>query len=269
MLTRSLASLVSRLRQAVGALPQRLGWPTLLLALALAGVFALNSDGGFSDPTIDWDTAKNLAIAENLSPQHNFRLFTRQIPPSGEDEDPRYAPYSRFPIGSFALIKLIILPFGDNIAAELFAGRALMLAFFSAAALLSYHAIARIASNKWIALTATLIAFSSYHVLVYADHISNEMMIGLFGVMLTFHGMTIFIQDGKFRQLLIKACAALLLDWHVYALLAPFVLWGIGRELVAAVRARRRSDDSLFPSPPRLCSRTNAVMHLPPRGAAR
>ena len=119
-----------------------------------------------------------------------------------------------------------------------------MLAFFSAAALLAYHAILRIASNKWIALTATLVAFSSYQVLLHADRISNETMIGLFGVMLTFHGMTIFIQEGKFRQLLVKACAALLLDWHVYAVLAPFVLWGLGKDLAAAVRARRESSDA-------------------------
>ena len=245
MLTWSLASLDSRLRRAGAALPQRLGWPTLLLALALAGVFALNSDGGFSKPTLGWNTAKNLAIAENLSPQHNFRLFTRLVPPlPGEGEEPRYEPYSRFPIGSFALIKVIISPFGDNLAAAVFAARAIMLAFFSAAALLAYHAIARIASNKWIALTATLVAFSSYQVLLHADRISNETMIGLFGVMLTFHGMTIFIQEGKFRQLLIKACAALLLDWHVYAVLAPFVLWGLGKDLAAAVRARRESSDA-------------------------
>ena len=245
MLTRSLASLGSRLRRAVAALPRRLGWPTLLLTLALAGVFALNSDGGFSKPTLGWNTAKNLAIAENLSPQHNFRLFTRLVPPlPGEGEEPRYAPYSRFPIGSFALIKLIISPFGDNLAAAVFAGRAIMLAFFSAAALLAYHAIVRIASNKWIALTATLLSFSSYQVLLHADRISNETMIGLFGVMLTFHGMTIFIQEGKFRQLLIKACAALLLDWHVYAVLAPFVLWGLGKDLAAAVRSRYASSDA-------------------------
>ena len=246
MLTRSLTAPISRLRQAAGTLPQRLGWlPTALLALALAGVFALNSDREHFYAPIEWNSAKNLAIAENLSPQHNFRLFVRLTPPlPGEGEEPFYDPYHRFPIGSFALIKLVILPFGDDLGAKVFAGRMLMLAFLSAAALLAYHAIARIASSKWIALTAVLIAFSSYHILWFADHISNEMMIGLFGVMLTFHGMTIFVQEGKFRQLLIKACAALLLDWHVYALLAPFVALGLGRELFTAVRARYQSSDS-------------------------
>ncbi len=245
LLTRSLTAPDSRLRHAVGALQKRSGWlPTALLALALAGVFALNSDREHFYAHVEWDSAKNMAIAENLSAQHNFRLFLRLIPPpQGEDAELQYEPYGRFPIGSFALIKLLILPLGDNIGAAVFAGRLLMLASFSAAALLAYHAIARIASNKWIALTATLIAFSSYQVLWFADHISNEMMIGLFGFMLIFHGMTVFVQEGRFRQLLLKACVALLFDWHVYALLAPFVIYGLGKELVAAVRARRESPD--------------------------
>ncbi len=85
MLTRSLTAPDSRLRHAVGALPQRLGWlPTILLALALAGVFALNSGREHFYAHVEWDSAKNMAVAENLSPQHNFRLFLRLIPPPQE-----------------------------------------------------------------------------------------------------------------------------------------------------------------------------------------
>lgn len=231
------------MRQAVGAFRRhRERLPSLLLALAAAAMFLLHFDREHFYAPIEWNTARNMAIAENLSPQDNFRLFLRLIPRlSGEGEEPEYEPYSRFPIGSFALIKAIILPFGDDIGAAVFAGRMLMLAFFSAAAFLAFRSIARIVSNKWIALTAILIAFSSYYALMYANHVSNEMMIGLFGMMLAFHGMVLYIQEGKLRQLLIKICVALLLDWHVYAILAPFVALGLGSELVAAFSARQTS----------------------------
>ena len=45
--------------------------------------------------------------------------------------------------------------------------------------------------------------------------INPETVMDLFGVMLTFHGMVVFVQEDRFRQLLGKVCAALLLGWHV------------------------------------------------------
>lgn len=211
--------------------------PTLILALALSTLFVFNSDPERYYAPIRHDTAKNLSVAENLSIQHNFRMFTRLK--FDQEGEPAYEPYNRFPIGGFALINLAILPFGDNLAAKVFAARMLMLAFLCAAAFLAHRAIARIASNEWTALTAVSIAFSSYYVLRYGNWVSTEFMIDLFAVMLTFHGMVLFVQEGRFRQLMIKTFIALLLGWHVYAFLAPFVAIGFAGELIATVKARR------------------------------
>lgn len=216
----------------------RAALPTLLLTAALAWVVLLNSDPAhYYDAPMGWDTLKNLAIAENISPRHNFRLFMYQS--FEKDGEPYYEPYYRFPVGGFALIKLAILPFGENMLAKTFAARMLMLAFLAAAAYLAYYSVARIASSRWIALTATLIAFSSYYVLRYGNEVSNEFTMDLFMVMLTFHGMVVFIQERRFRQLLIKSCIALLIGWHVYALLAPFIALGIGNEVIQAMKMRR------------------------------
>ena len=211
--------------------------PLLLLALALATLFVFNSDRERFYAPLLHDTAKSLAIAENLSPDHRVRMFTRLT--FDEDGEPVYVPYNRFPIGGFALIKVVILPFGDDLAMKVFAARMLMLALLSAAAFLAYHAIARIASNRWIALTAVMIAFSSYYILRYSNWVSNEFMIDLFAVMLVFHGMVLFAQEGRFRQLAVKTCIALLLGWHVYAFLVPFIALGLVGELVHATKARR------------------------------
>ncbi len=229
---------VRSIRAMAAALSQRRDWlPPVLLALAMAVAVLLNFNRERFYAPLEWDTAKNLAIAENLSPAHNFLLFLRLTP--GEDGELRYATYSRFPIGGYALIKLAMLPFGDDLAAKAFAARMLMLAFFGGAAFLAYHSILRISSNRWIALIATLTPFSSYYLLRYSSWVSNEFAPDLFAVMLTFHGTVIFAQEGRFRQLVVKTCAAILLGWHVYAFLAPFIIFGLGSEIISAVKPRR------------------------------
>ena len=227
----------SPLRTVAAVLGRRWLWPALLLTAAMAVVLALNLDKAHFYAEFENDTAIKTAIAENLSPRHNFRMFTRLT--FTEEGELAYDMYSRFPIGGFALIKVVILPFGDNVAAKVFAARLLMLAFLAAAAFLAYYAIARIASNRWIALTAVLVAFSSYYILRYSNVVSTDFMMGLFAALLIFHGMVVFVQEGKFRQLLVKTCIGLLIAWHVYGLLLPFVALGLGGELINAIRARR------------------------------
>ena len=205
-----------------------------LLLVALSTVFLCSFDRGYFYRLGEHDghTVKNLAIAENLSPDHNFRLFPERQP--GPGGAPAYQMYSRFPVGGFALIKLAILPFGNDLSAKILAARMLMLLLFSAAALLAFHSLARITSQRWVALAATFLAFSSYYMLFYRDAVSNEMSMDLFAVMLVFHGMVVFVQEGRFRQLLARTCVALLLGWHVYAFLLPFLILGLTSEAVRA-----------------------------------
>ena len=175
-------------------------------------------------------------IADNLL-QHGFAML-RGVS-LGADGEPELDLYSRFPVGGFALLKLATMPFGDALAARVFAARLLMLVCLVAAMMLAYQALRRVATNGWIALAATSIGFSSYYILANSTSVSTEMMMDLLGVMLTLHGMVVFTQDrSRFRQLWVKSCAALLIGWHVYALLAPFLLLGLGGELVAAMRSR-------------------------------
>ena len=215
-----------------GLRPERLTlW---LLLLALSTLFLCNVDKGYfyRPGSPNWNTAKNLAIAENLSPRHRFRLSPGLRP--GPGGAPAYELYGRFPVGGYALVKLAILPFGNDLSAKVLAARMLMLLLFSAAALLAFHSLARITSRGWVALAATLMAFSSYYMLWYGNAVSVEYSVDLFAVMLAFHGMVVFVQEGRFRQLLAKTGVALLLGWHVYAFLLPFLVLGLGSEAVRA-----------------------------------
>ena len=231
--------------------------PPAMLLLALSSVFLFGGSRGYFGATgsmHDQLSAKNMAIVENLSIEHHFLMFIRQIPQA--DDKPTYHLYSRFPIGSYALIKLAVLPFGDGLSDKIYAARMLMLLFFVAAAVMAYLALARLASSRWIALTATSLAFSSPYLLYYGDAISNETIVDIFGALLVFHGMVVFEQEGRFRQLAVKTCIALLLGWHVYALLMPFIVFGLTRELV-----RARTDVSTPPPlPPRIMSTKRAAL---------
>ena len=221
------------------------GWlPPALLILALSALLVFGGDRSYfyRSWTHNEFTAKNLVIAENLSPRDNFRLFIWKT--LAEDGSPRYVMYGRFPIGGTALIKLAIAPF-DSLSAKITAGRALALLMFCGAVVFACLAVARLTSSRWIGVAAALAAFSSYYALYYSDSVSNETSMDLFGVMLTFHGMVVFVQDGRFRQLLIKACAALLVGWHVYALLLAFIVFGLAGEIASRLRGRPSISNSI------------------------
>lgn len=102
---------------------------------------------------------------------------------------------------------------------------------FAGTAALAHLSLCRLVSSKWTALAATVLAFSSYCCLYYNDLISAGAAVALFGLMLTFHGMVVFVQEGHFRQLMVKAVIALLLGGQVLVLLLPFLALGLAHEL--------------------------------------
>ena len=235
----AIAAAPGRLREWGRFWTRREALPPFLLLLALAAVFLFGNDRGhfYRGGHHDWLTSQHLTQAVNLSPRQNFLLYISRTPDA--EGNTAYTTYARWPIGSYALVKVATLPFGDNLAAGIYAARIVMLLLFAAAAVLAYLALARlcrdVCRDGWVALTATLLAFSSYHCLYYNDAFAPDAAPGLFGALLAFHGMAVFEQEGRFRQLLIKSCAGLLLCWPVYALLLPYIVFGIARE---AFRAR-------------------------------
>ena len=210
--------------------------PALLLALALSTVFVFGNDRGhfYRPGNHDAVTANHMALIGNLAADHNFaRFYFRTLQTDGT---PTYSPYHRLPPGGYWLLKLATLPFGDGLSERLHAARLAMLCFFVASATLAYLSAARLVANRWMATTATALAFAGYYTLYYNDVITPEAMVSLCGVFLVFHGMVIFEQERRFAQLLIKVCGALLLTWHVYALLLAFIVLSVGNQLTMILR---------------------------------
>lgn len=217
----------SRFRSLLAALP------LIILLVGMSTEFLFNNIIGYFKPYSH--SAFQLTVAVNFSPDHHFLGFLSQnLDAEGNIE---YQAYNRFPPGGYMLIKLVTLPFGSDLSSGIYIARLLVLVFFVGAAVMAYWSLCRLTSNQWIALTATFLAFSSTLMLRYNTTLLPEIMIGLFGFALTFHGMVIFAQEGRFRQLVLKACIALLLDWHVLALLMVFILLGIAKEITQTYKA--------------------------------
>ena len=241
-------------------LTRRAAIPLVLLLLALSTVFLTGHDRGhfyrsWSAPHYNFITAHEMAVAGNLSPKHGFLGFSNLT--LDDDGDLAYEAYNRFPIGGYVLLKLAMSPFGDDFSARIRSARTLMLALFVLSAVSAYLALCRLVASRWIALAATLMAFSPYYMLYYSDMVATQLLPSLFGVLLAFHGMVVFVQEGRFRQLLVKACAALLLGWHVYALLLAFIGLGLARGLGARIRRAgggvRRRPVAIWSSGPSPC----------------
>ena len=134
-------------------------WRFLPLLLALSTVFLFGDDRGYFYRSGYHNSlsSNNMTVAANRSLEHNLLGFHRQIP--NDDVLATYAPYNRFPIGGSLLITLVILPFDDDLSAQIYAARMLMLTFFAGAAVLAFLAFSRLTSNDWIALTVTLLTF--------------------------------------------------------------------------------------------------------------
>ena len=199
--------------------------PPILLLAALSTVFIFSNDRGnfYRTGHHDYVTADHLGIARNLSPAHNFLMFRFQ---ALTHDGVAYQPYNRFPIGAHALIKLFILPFSHGSVGELYAARVLMLVFFGGSAILAYLALGKILSNQWIALTATMLAFSSTYALYYNDMVAPDGITTVFGIFLTLHGLIVFSQENKKAQLFTKIAISLLLGWPVLIFLILFSLSG-------------------------------------------
>ena len=238
MMARSLTSRIRILRSAA---------PLYLLLIGMSTVLIFIERGNFYRNTLEYinrygaNASYHLAIAVNFSFSHHLLGFSSQSVDT-EGNIIYNNPYNRFPPGGYALIKLVTLPFGDDLSNRIYAAQVLTLGFFIGAAILAYWLLSRLISSRWIASTVTLMTFSSSLLILYNDMIMTEVMPALFGCMLTFHGIVVFLQEGRFRQLLIKSCIAVLLGWHVLALLFTFIILSQIKEFILNRRVKTVRD---------------------------
>ena len=223
-------------RLASGERPRILRWVPLAVLVAVLGIgfLAGGERGFFYRPwSPDWQTVQTLTLVENLSLERPFLAKRVYRTPEGRIA---YETYNRYPPGIVLVLKFALLPFDGDLPAQILAAQWLMLALFGTAAILAYLALTRITRQPVVAATATLLVCSSCYMLGYSDVVFVEMSVALFAVLLVFHGMVLWREEGRFWQLPVKMCVAVLFDWHVYALLAPYLALGLAHQLARAWR---------------------------------
>lgn len=229
----------SSLSASVATVPSPSKWRGIVcvcaLLAALSSVFIFGHERGhFYRPWTHNDiSAQSMAVAASFAAEHRYLLFYSRY--KNADGAPTYEVYNRYPFGTYLAINLAIrlasLPFGEDAAAQLYAARLLMLLFFAGAAVYAHLALCRITGRPEVALTATLLAFSSFYFLYYADMVGTEMP-GLFAFMMVFHALVRFSQDDNLWPLCAKTAVAICLDWHPIALALVFVVFGTAVALV-------------------------------------
>ncbi len=165
---------LAAVRRRLALPPRREAAPLALLLLALSSVFVFGGDRGYLYRQWAHDnlTVQTMTVARNLSPDDGFQMCRHRTLRDGE---PVCAyPYNAYPIGSYALVRLAAEAAGDGLARQLYAARLLTLAFFAGAAVLAWLALARLLGDRWIAAAATLLAWSSYYLLYYADQVGFQ-----------------------------------------------------------------------------------------------
>ncbi len=210
--------------------------PLALLLCTLASVVLLVPDRGLFSGKDHHNLQFPLTLAEsmtydylldaiNIWPRHYF-VSARSVDINADGELVPAALYNRFPIGGRLLLHLATSPFDDPWK-KVRVARTLIIGFFFGAATLACLALTALRIDRWAAVAATLLAFGSSFHFAYHDIVTNQGVMDLFAVMLVFHGLATFASAGRLGQLLAKTCVALLLGWHVYGLLLPFVVLGI------------------------------------------
>ena len=228
--------------RAVGRV-RRVGAPAALLLGCLAAVFVLGSASGrFTNPIADAALVRPLARAANLSAEHRFAAFTRRT--LDAEGAVRYDLDNDLPLPANLAAAVVAGHFDEDETAGLVALRVFAAVLVGLAALLTYGGLRRLLEHRWIALGATLLAFSAFFSPAFAAP-SPEGALALCAVFLSFHGMAVFVRGGGLRQLLGKSAAALALSFAALPLLLLFVLLGMAAE------ARRRFAGGTAPPPER------------------
>ena len=218
--------------------------PLLLLAACLAfALFSGQVGGRFARPAAgDSASVRTLARVTNLSAEHQFVPFERKV--LDADGAVAFERDRRLPSVSDYLFRGVTVLFGeDHRPAQLYAARIAAAALFCLAALLAYLSLVRLSGRRWVALGATLLAFSSFSGGSW-DLVAAEGAPALLAVFLAFHGTAVFVREGTLPRFLAQCALALTLSFAALFVLAPFLALGFASD-------RRRGDSPAAGAPAR------------------
>lgn len=194
--------------------------------IILAGIFIFLSekpDGGAIEGSIsDGTSAHGLVLSKNIiNSDHPLFMYSTKEFKNGKIE---YEGYNRFPFFSFLLTGLLISPFEENINLQIYFARQLMNLFFFISMFFAFKVVNELTKNKYLAVTVSLLAFSSYYLLSYHNMIFNDIP-SLLGCMVLFYGI-LKAQREKLTisKIIFYSIFPICLGWQPYAVLITWLL---------------------------------------------
>lgn len=196
--------------------------PVVLLLLAGLTIFLTErTDGGSIDGSIGSETsAHGMTLSKNLINSEHFLFgFSKKELQNGKVV---YDAYNRFPVFPFLLTGLLINSFDNNLSFQVYIARQLMNLFFFITLIVVYKLIELLVERKFLALSLTLIIFSSYYLLSYKDLIFNDMP-ALLGFATALYGaVKSQKQKLKIHEILFYSIIPVSLGWQPFAVLAAW-----------------------------------------------
>ena len=193
-------------------------WLPFIL-FALIGICILlteKHDGGAIDGSLyGSNSAHGITLAKNLiNSDHPLFMFVGKELSNGKTA---YDAYNRFPVFPFLIIGTFIRPFTNDLTLQIYIARQIMNIFFFLSLIIVFRFVYELTNNKYLAVSAALVTFSSYYMLSYNDMIFNDTP-ALFGFVTAFYGILAAQKNKlKFRHILFYALLPVSLGWQAYA----------------------------------------------------
>lgn len=149
-------------------------WLIILGTVALT-VFLMadqGKNGGFSRGHHGWVSAHSMSIASHVAPENGYLGYANVS--ISEDGKIRHHYFDRFPVWQAALTNGLIESQG-SFSNQVMTARTLMNVFFIMTFVSAYLLLFRLFADRMVALSATLLAMSSYYIAEYRDMVQYDM----------------------------------------------------------------------------------------------
>jgi len=198
-------------------------FPYLLLTLVGILIFVTESNRGFVPGGLHSGVSiHGLALSKNLTnSEHQFFMFESKELVKGNIV---YNAYNRFPIFPFFLTGLLISPFDHDLLLQAYIARLIMNIFYFLSIIVVFKLVDEMVKNKYIALSVSLLSFSSYYMLTYNNLIFNDIP-ALLGFVVALYCVVLTRKNKlKFSHICIFSLFPISLGWQPYAV---FITWFI------------------------------------------
>ena len=135
-------------------------------------VFITESKDGFLTGGIPGGiSVHGMLLSKSLTEfEHPFLMYTSKELIEGKIV---FNPYNRFPLLPFLFLGITTQTFSTDILMQAYIARLFILVFFMLTLFIVYLIIKELVSNKYIALSISLLTFSTYYLVFYNDFFFN------------------------------------------------------------------------------------------------